>query len=170
LYCALEESPLTDDAEGRENTENFARTVKEGRRPGLTLQREGSAVELQSWGLELIERIRVTAELLDAQRCDDTHMRALKTPVGKLRSAELTPSARVLKDNGGSFSAFGLRQSQLHAADFRARPPSVEERAYFDALARTSLAEQEEMERTQAGDFDQFITDYRSRTPRQLCE
>lgn len=173
LYCAMEESAPTDDAEGRENTENFARTVKQGRRPGLTLQRNGEAVELRNWGMELLDRIRAAGDLLDVGRGDRAHAGALDAQIRKLQSADLTPSARVLaalRESGSSFSEFGLRQSRLHAAEFRARPPSDEERAYFDALAQTSLAEQDEMERTQVGDFDQFITDYRSRTPSQLCE
>ena len=172
LYCALEDSPLTNDAEGRENAENFARTVKEGRRPGLALQRGGAAIELQAWGLELIERIRPVAALLDAQRGEDVHARALQNQLNKLQSPELTPSARVLAalaSNGGSFANFAMRQSAVHAADFRARPLSEGERAFYTSLAQTSLAEQEQMERTQAGSFDEFITDYHSRTPSQLC-
>ncbi len=173
LFCALDESAPTDDAEGRENVENFARAVKQGRRPGLNLQRQGHAVELRAWGLELLDRIAAVADLLDAQRGGDEHARTLELQRGKLHAPELTPSARVLaalRENGGSFSAFSLKQSRAHAADFRARAPSEAECAYFKSLAQTSIAEQEQMERTQVGDFDQFITDYRSRTPRQLCD
>lgn len=172
LFCALDQSAPTNDAEGRENTENFARAVKQGRRPGLTLQRGGSAIALQAWGMELLDRISAVSALLDSQRGGDEHVRALMAQREKLRSPELTPSARVLdalRANGGSFADFGMQQSLAHAADFRARPPSAEEHGYFTALAQASLAEQEEMERTQTGDFDQFITDYRSRTPSQLC-
>ncbi len=31
LFCALDDSPLTDSEEGKRNVENFARTVKQGR-------------------------------------------------------------------------------------------------------------------------------------------
>jgi glutamate--cysteine ligase len=173
LFCALKESPPTNVTEGRENTENFARAVKQGRRPGLTLQRGGSAIPLHDWGLELIDRISAVAGLLDTQRGDDVHAHALNAQRDKLYAPELMPSARVLdaiRANGGSFAKFGMQQSLAHAAAFRARPPSAAERDYFMALAQTSLAEQQEMERTQTGDFDQFITDYRSRTPSQLCK
>lgn len=172
LYCALEESPPTNDAEGRENTENFARTVKQGRRPGLSLQRGGAAIDMQTWGLALLERIGAAAALLDAQRGGDVHARALQTQRDKLHSPELTPSAQVLAAlaaNGGSFAAFAMRQSAAHAADFRARPLSTDERAHYTSLMHASLAEQEQMERTQVGSFDEFITDYRARTPSHLC-
>jgi glutamate--cysteine ligase len=173
LFCALDDSPLTDNEEGRRNVENFALTVKQGRRPGLTLRRLDKEVTLQSWGLELLDKIGAAAELLDAQRDDRAHAEALAVQREKLRDPQSTPSARVLAaihEHGDSFERFALHQSKQHAADFRSRPPSAEEMAYFAGLAKTSLDEQAEMERAQTGDFDQFITDYRSRTPKQLCE
>jgi glutamate--cysteine ligase len=173
LFCALDDSPPTDKAEGRQNVENFARTVKQGRRPGLLLRRQDSDIALQAWGLELLDKIGATAAVLDAQSGDHAHADALKAQIDKLEHPEFTPSARVLasiSENGNSFENFALNQSKKHASDFRSRPPSEEELAYFTALAKTSLEEQAIMEREQVGDFDQFITDYRSRTPSQLCE
>ena len=172
LFCAMEESPLTNDAEGHENVSNFALTVKQGRKPGLKLHRSGTEVTLQAWGLALLEKITPVAALLDAQRGDNDHTRSMATQKEKLLHPELTPSARVLdaiRANNGSFAAFALKQSTLLAEQFRARPPSKEEREYFQTLAQTSLHEQEEMENVQTGDFDQFITDYRSRTSSQIC-
>jgi glutamate--cysteine ligase len=173
LFCALDESPSTNDAEGQENAENFAITVKQGRLPGLTLRRDGADVELRAWGLELLARIGVVVDLLDAQHDGTVHAHAMEAQRTKLRSPELTPSAQVLdalRANGGSFAQFGMRQTIAHAADFRARPLSPEQHTQFTALVLTSRVEQEEMERAQTGDFDQFITDYRSRTPSHLCE
>ena len=165
LFCALEESPLIPVEQGKCYTENFARTVKEGRRPGLMLRRDGVETSLQSWGAELLERIRPVAELLDAQRGDSAHADALAAQAAKLADAELTPSARVLaalRANGKSFAAFGLEQSKRHAAYFRAHPPSVEDAAYFRELAQTSVDEQQELERTQTGSFDDFVAAYRA--------
>jgi glutamate--cysteine ligase len=76
----------------------------------------------------------------------------------------------AIHEHGNSFERFALHQSKQHAADFRSRPPSAKETAHFTQLAKNSLDEQAEMEREQSGDFDQFITDYRSRTPKQLCD
>ncbi|HXA47057.1 MAG TPA: glutamate--cysteine ligase [Burkholderiaceae bacterium] len=173
LYCALNDSPLTNDAEGHQNGENFARTVKEGRRPGLMLKNGEREVSLQAWGLELLDAISATATLLDQQRGDTVHAAALDVQRSKLQSPERTPSAKVLdaiRENGGSFERFALAQSKAHAADFRARPLSENETAFFKDLAKSSHDEQMQMERTQDGNFDQFIGDYRSRTPKQLCE
>jgi glutamate--cysteine ligase len=173
LFCALDDSPLTNEAEEKENKGNFALAVKQGRRPGLALQRGGAAIGLKEWGLELLERIAPVADLLDAQRGDRVHAEALKNQRSRLEHPESTPSARVLaaiQGHGGSFPEFALKQSLAHAADFRARPPTGEERLAFDSMARQSLDEQREMEQSQSGDFDQFIIDYGMRTPSQLCE
>jgi gamma-glutamylcysteine synthetase len=119
-------------------TENFARTVKEGRRPGLTLHNGEAEVPLPVWGAELLERIRPVAALLDALRGGTAHADALAAQAAKLTDPELTPSAKVLaalRANGKSFGAFALAQSEQHAAYFRSHPPSAEEAAYFDNLA-----------------------------------
>ncbi|MYN05725.1 glutamate--cysteine ligase [Pseudoduganella aquatica] len=165
LFCALEESPAISEEQGRIYTENFARTVKEGRRPGLTLQHNGAEVTLQAWGRELLDRIRPVAELLDRQRGGSVHAEAMAVQAAKLDDPDRTPSARVLRElraNGGSFAAFGLHQSERHAAYFRSHPPTAEEAAYFDAQAAASLAEQDAMEAANTGSFDDFVAAYRN--------
>ncbi|SFU46001.1 glutamate--cysteine ligase [Pseudoduganella namucuonensis] len=165
LFCALEQSATISEDEGRVHTDNFARTVKEGRRPGLTLRKDGAEVSLPAWGHELLERIRPVAELLDRERGGSAHVDALAAQAAKLNDPDRTPSARVLRElraNGGSFAAFGLRQSELHAAYFRSHPPTEAEHAYFTALAKQSLAEQAELERAPTGSFDDFVAAYRA--------
>lgn len=172
LFCALEDSPLTNQAEGRENVENFALTVKQGRRPGLMLTRRGKQISLQDWGRELLEKIRPVAALLDTQHRASCHADSLQTQARKLDNPDLTPSAQVLaaiRQANNSFTEFALRQSTKLADEFRARPPVPAQQEYFAKLAQQSLAEQAEMEASQTGSFDQFITDYRSRTSSEIC-
>jgi len=54
LFCAMNKSPMTDSEESRENSENFSRTVTQGRRPDLTLIQHVSQITLKSWGLGII--------------------------------------------------------------------------------------------------------------------
>lgn len=173
LFCALAESPLTNVTEAAENRNNFALCVKRGREPGLRLQRGGVDIELRQWGLELLTEIERVIPLLDRDRTDAAHHNALATQRAKLMDSSLTPSAKVLesmREHGNSFTRFALAQSEAHAHDFRARPLTPEDTARFAEMAKASLAEQEKMENEQQGSFDDFITDYRSRTPSQLCE
>lgn len=172
LYCALQDSPATSLAEGVENAANFALAVNQGRRPGLDLRRGGAAIGLVDWGVELLDRMAPVAALLDAQDRGTEHADALLAQRAKLHDATLLPSARVLAAirEHGSFSAFGLAQSRLHAEDFQSRPLTARQRLAFDTMAQDSLDEQARMERSQTGSFDDFIVQYQARTPAQLCE
>lgn len=169
LFCALEESPPINGPESAIHAHNFARTVKEGRKPGLTLTRAGEEITLQAWANELIERIGPVAALLDEQHNDGAvHAASLALQQAKIDNAELTPSARVLAEVRamGSSAAFGLRQSELHAAAFRADPLMPAETALFDEQAAASLAEQVMIEQTTTASFDDFVAAYNSST---LC-
>jgi glutamate--cysteine ligase len=169
LYCALEESPFISAHEGQVHAANFARTVKEGRRPGLTLTRDGQEVPLKDWALEMIERIAPLAKLLDEQHNEGAvHAASLAAQKAKIEDPALTPSARVLEEvrTLGSAAAFGLRQSELHAAYFRDGTLMPAEAAMFDELAAASLAEQVVIEQTDSGSFDDFVAAYNSST---LC-
>jgi glutamate--cysteine ligase len=172
LFCALDESPQTNELEWRENTDNFARTVKRGREPGLMLHQHGTEVSLQTWGLALLDKMTAVAGVLDLQRSDAQHANSLAAQREKLLDVSKTPSAQVLeaiRQNQGSYPQFALKQSRLLANQFRARPPGTEDAAYFAQLTQISLAEQAAMEHGQTGDFDQFIADYRSRTSSEIC-
>jgi glutamate--cysteine ligase len=169
LFCALEESPLIDAMEGQIHARNFARTVKEGRRPGLTLTRNDQEVPLVEWAAELLERIRPVAELLDSEHnYQGSHVEALQAQQAKVANPDKTPSARVLEEVRalGSFARFGLRQSELHAEAFRAEPLMPAEVALFDEEARASLDEQARIEDGDSGSFDDFVAAYNSST---LC-
>jgi len=165
LFCALEESPAITPEEGARHTANFARTVKEGRRPGLLLDGDHGPVALAQWGEELLERIRPAAELLDSLRGDTAHADSLRAQAVKLADPSLTPSAQVLvalREHGNSFAAFGLAQSEKHAAYFRSAAPGAAEAAALDAMAAESLAEQAAMEAAPRIDFDAYVDAYRN--------
>lgn len=172
LFCALEHSPRIEATERAVYSENFAKVVKEGRRPGLCLDRGGEQVSLKDWGQELLAKIAPAAALLDTQRGTAVHTATLAQQEAKLRQPLLTPSARVLaalEANGGSFQRFALNQSVLHADHFLSRPPCAEETAHFERMAQASLVEQEEMERNQTGSFDEAIEAYRASNLCKAC-
>ncbi len=169
LFCALDDSPRIDAEESRIHAQNFARTVKEGRRPDLTLTRRGEEVSLQAWGEDLMNRIAPIAAMLDEDFDSGVHAASLAVQRAKLKDASLTPSSRVLAamaEHGNSFGAFGLHQSRLHAAYFKGEPLMTAEQAMFTELASVSIREQEQIERNSTGSFDDFVAAYNSST---LC-
>ena len=165
LYCALESSPFLESRECGACTDNFLKVVKEGRRPGLELERNGQPVTLREWADDLLAAIAPLAELLDRSHGIEEHAKALGLQRAKVADPSLTPSAQVLASmtaNNESFSDFSLRQSQAHADYFRATPLPPAEREKFEAMATESLARQSELERTEVGDFDLFVSSYQA--------
>ena len=165
LFCALEESPQLDNGECGQCTDNFLTVVKEGRRPGLELRRDGQPVALKTWASELIERIGQLAGLLDRAQGGNAHAKALEAQQAKVDDPELTPSAQVLArmtEHDESFVKFSLRQSRLHAESFREQPLPAERQQAFETLARESLAEQSRLEQQEVGDFDLFVGAYQA--------
>ena len=165
LYCAFNDSPQFDNAECSSCTSNFASVVKEGRRPGLQLQRDGQAVDMKEWAAELLEQIAPLAALLDQSHGGDAHSKALDEQLAKVKDVSLTPSAKVLAsmtEHKESFAQFSMRQSLAHAEYFRSEPLSAEEQAAFEEKARTSVQEQIDTEQNEQGDFDLFVASYQA--------
>jgi glutamate--cysteine ligase len=165
LYCALNDSPLLTNTSCGNATSNFLSVVKEGRRPGLQLQRDGQPVDLKEWAGQLLERIAPLAALLDQSHGSDAHSKALDAQMAKVQNPALTPSAQVLAamaEHKESFAQFSLRQSRAHAEFFRSEPLPAGEQAKFEERARSSLAQQAELEQNEVGDFDVFVGSYQA--------
>ncbi|MBB6342741.1 glutamate--cysteine ligase [Pseudomonas fluvialis] len=165
LFCALQDSPKLASGECCSCTENFLTTVKEGRRPGLQLQRNGQAVELRQWAGELLAAFTPIAQLLDRAHGGQAYQQALTLQQAKVDDPQLTPSARILAElqsTGESFRNFALRQSQTHTSQLRDAPLDAEQQRLFSDMASQSLAEQAALEQQDQGDFDSFVAAYQA--------
>ena len=163
LYCALNNSPLSTNEEVRDDTSNFLSVAKEGRRPGLKLQRQGSSVDMKEWATELLEQIKPLAALLDKSYDLQEYSQALDAQIAKVKDTSITPSAQVMavmRDRKESFLQFSLHYSEAHAEYFRKNPLSANDQAHFEELARTSIERQSALEQNEVGDFDMFVDSY----------
>lgn len=165
LYCALQESPKLVQAGCQACSQNFSSVVKEGRKPGLELRRDGESVGLQAWALETLENMLPVAALLDKAQSSERHVEALQLQVAKVMDSERTPSARVLRhlqSHGQSFQDFALAQSQKHTSALAQQPLSPEQRLSFEEQAKASLAEQAALEASDTLPFDDFVLAYQN--------
>ncbi|WP_341960702.1 glutamate--cysteine ligase [Pseudomonas sp. RC10] len=166
LFCALQESPQLADCECGNASSNFLTVVKEGRRPGLQLSRNTSTIDLKVWADELLDKIEPIIALLDKSQGIAEHAESLAVQRAKVADASLTPSAQVLAamtERKEGFTAFSLRQAQVHAEYFRSRPLSVDDQTDFETRARESLAQQSELEQAEEPvDFDTFVGAYQA--------
>jgi glutamate--cysteine ligase len=165
LYCALQDSPSIALHECGSCADNFLKVVKEGRRPGLHLQRDGQAVSLQTWAQELLDAIQPLAALLDQSQGSAAHAASLALQQAKLNDPSLTPSAQVLaelRERGESFAQFALRHSRVHAEYLRSQPLNAAEQATFSASVSESLEAQQRIEQEPAGSFEDFVAAYQA--------
>ncbi|MCH1997372.1 glutamate--cysteine ligase, partial [Achromobacter xylosoxidans] len=164
LFCAASDSPFFP-ANGycQRSADNFATVVKEGRKPGLQLDREGKAVELAQWGRELLDQIAPYAALYDAALGGSAYTDSLAAQRAKLGRPDDTPSARLLAaltDSGESFHDHSLRQSREHAQALRAEPLPADLAAEYRQAALDSSAEQRRIEQSDDVDFDTYVARY----------
>lgn len=164
LFCATEHSPLFPDngfCTGSSN--NFKLTVKEGRREGLMLKRDGQSIELKDWAHELLNAMEPYVALLDQSQGIQAHAAALQVQRDKVNNSDLTPSARLLSDlrsTGQSFHVFTLEQSRQHQATLIEQGLEPATLASFRQQARESLQEQRALEANDTESFEAYVARY----------
>lgn len=164
LFCAFSDSPLLN-GECSDATDNFLAVVKEGRRPGLQLQRRGQPVELQVWANEPARtnrRYRGTARPRARRRSPRGGTGGAAGEGGRCGTDAFGAGAE------GHARARRELRSVLPAPEPRTRgvfPPASAGRRRAGTLREDGqrlLAEQTELERDQDGDFDTFVAAYQA--------
>ncbi|MEN0038324.1 MAG: glutamate--cysteine ligase [Cellvibrio sp.] len=173
LYCLLSDSPETDEREFYQGQENQKRIVNNGRDPALELLRGDSSVSMKDWANEILQGSIACAELLDQAKGGDAYRHALQLQLAKINDAELTPSARVLRDMTSakqSFYAHTLALAEQHRAHFAANELDANRYAEFVQMSEQSLQAQHKLETSQQLDFDQYLEKYYSQYRGCSCE
>ncbi|MFJ1299877.1 glutamate--cysteine ligase [Pseudomonadota bacterium AL_CKDN230030165-1A_HGKHYDSX7] len=164
LYCTVSDSPyFTENGFCQRSADNFSVVVKEGRKPGLMLDRDCQSISLEQWGTELLDAIAPYAALYDQALGGDAYARAVAAQRAKLADPDLTPSARLLAElraSKQSFHAYTLAQSQRHADALRAQPLTPEQAAVYARAASESIAEQQRLEASDTVGFDEYVAQY----------
>ena len=164
LFCTASDSPFFP-ANGycQRSADNFSVVVKEGRKPGLTLDRDGQTIGLAQWGHELLDQIAPYAALYDSAMGGTAYADALAAQRAKLDQPDTTPSARLLtelKDSGLSFHDYSLALSRKHADALRAQPLPADVATAYQQAAEASAAEQLRLEQSDTEDFDTYVSRY----------
>ena len=164
LFCTASESPFfADNGYCQRSADNFSVVVKEGRKPGLTLDRDGQTIGLAQWGHELLDQIAPYAALYDSAVGGAAYADALAAQRAKLDQPDTTPSARLLADlkgSGLSFHDFSLALSRKHADALRAQPLPADVATAYQQAAAQSAAEQLRLEQSDTEDFDTYVSRY----------
>lgn len=164
LFCAAADSPFFPvNGYCQRSADNFSTVVKEGRKPGLQLNRDGQAIGLAQWGQELLDQIAPYAALYDAALGGSAYADSLAAQRTKLGQPDATPSARLLAAltaSGESFHDYCLRQSRAHAQTLRAQALPADVAAKYHQAALDANAEQQRIEQSDVVDFDTYVAHY----------
>ncbi|CAB3655252.1 MULTISPECIES: glutamate--cysteine ligase [Achromobacter] len=164
LFCTASDSPFFP-ANGycQRSADNFSTVVKQGRKPGLMLDREGQPVALTQWGHELLDQIAPYAALFDSAMGGTAYADALAAQRVKLDQPDATPSARLLQSlmqSGLSFHDYSLAQSRKHADTLRAEALPADLAAAYEQAAQQSTQEQQRIEQSDTVDFATYVARY----------
>lgn len=164
LHCLLADSPPDTPEEIHELAHNQHLTAARGREPGLLLQRQGKAVALASWGLELLDALPPIARALDALDGGAAHQTALAQARAAWLAPDSLPSARVLAairdQHQNSFVRFACSQSghiRRHLLDL---PWSPERQMHHEEMAARSIAQQQAIEAADSLPFEIYRQEY----------
>ncbi|HEU4616996.1 MAG TPA: glutamate--cysteine ligase [Gammaproteobacteria bacterium] len=159
-FCLLADSPPISAAEQQEIDARDLAVAREGRRPGLVLERSapasfapkgsGGAIALRDWGLDVLDRMEPVAALLDAD--GEGYSAALAAQRDAIRHPDATPSARLLDallSSRTGFFDYMLEVAKAHHEYFVSSEPSAGE-AELAAAVPASLAEQRRLEEQDA--------------------
>jgi glutamate--cysteine ligase len=161
IYCLLAASPPIDAAEQAEIDRRDLLVAREGRRPGLTIPKNGGHIALRDWGLELLDAVGEVAELLDAE--PQGYASAVDLQRQALEDADRTPSARLLEDlrqERLSFFDYALKLAHGHHGYFMSLPLDPDKERWLKNTAVRSLAEAAALEGEPAPPFDVYLRNY----------
>lgn len=168
VYCALQESPATDENEAALILQNQKRVVSAGRKPDLTLDLthpESGKMSRRDWGKHLIDGMRPVAELLDFCSGSSEYQATLEKQAEKINDSRLTPSARIMKSlttQNISFAQLALEMSQENHKSLQEIPLEAQLRERMMHMSEKSLAEQTAIEQAGEDNFDTFLARYYS--------
>ncbi len=163
LFCLLQDSPETNNAEYARIPENVIRTVYQGRDPDVMLLRGEEEIALRDWGTSLLEAMSPVAELLDAAHQSDNYRDVLTQMRGRLADDQTTPAATLLQemvDRQETYYSMAMRKTCEHRQYFNDRPLTDDSIAKYQQLARQSQQQQAELEASDSLSFEEFLNAY----------
>jgi glutamate--cysteine ligase len=163
-FCVLRDGRPLETSEQEELESNHALVAWEGRRPGLSLRRDGRDIKLNAWAAEIIDSMRGVCELLDEGDAQRPYLTALESQEEKIRDLSRTPAARSLLEmqtNAESFFDFALRMSKVHQSYFKElESPCASRQDEFAAEAAESIEKQARIEASDRISFDEYLENY----------
>ncbi len=163
LYCLLKPNPLISKEEEQEMSNNHQQAALLGRKPGVSLRRNGTEISLQQWGHEILEEMKPLAETLDRYSETGGYAQLIEQQEKLLDHPELTPSARVLAELEAQdleFLDWGQQLSQSYLEQLRQEEISEDNLKGFQQNVQASLQKQAELDQSPQMPFADYLKDF----------
>ncbi len=162
LMCLFRDSPPITSREQSENDENKRRVVNRGRQPDLHLLVHNREQPFRPLAHELFDDMLPFAEMLDTAYGGTRYVTTLQTLRKRIDDPDTTPSAQILaaaREHGGFFK-YAMQLSQQHKQALLAQPLDAITQARFAASVEKSLQEQQQLEASDQGSFEDYVARY----------
>ncbi|WP_299490502.1 glutamate--cysteine ligase [uncultured Shewanella sp.] len=162
LYCLLQESPNTDNVEEQEIAANLKSVVLEGRKPDLTLLRDGKPVALSQWMTALLDDLGQLADLIDTDK-DKSYQETLSQCAEAVNDPSKTLSGKIMKQllqqgvDHGQWVANLAHEYQTTLMNYSL---SEQINKQYQIAADDSLTKQAQLEDCDELTFDEYLKTY----------
>jgi glutamate--cysteine ligase len=163
ISCLLMSDAVLCPAECRLVIDNQHKVLTRGREPGLLLVTPQGESTLVGTGKALIEKIKMTGELLDRVHRTKEYSLAVDEQLRKLEDPNLTPSARMLaalQKTGQEYTEWILQKSREHKEFLLGSTPDATILRDLSGKAEESLRQQQQLEAGDTINFEQFLAEY----------
>ena len=163
LYCLLKDSPDLLDKELELIEKNQTEVVNRGRAPNAAILENKKSIPIEKWAAQYLLEMEPLARTLNQTYATQLYSDALKTMQSRVDEVDNTLSAQVIQDtiqHNGTWG-FGSVLAEQHAEAYEAHPLNAETREYFEALAQSSLAKQQQLEQETKQSFDEYLSAFR---------
>lgn len=160
LYCLLEDSPPCDGREQALLAANLEAVVNRGREPGLQLETLAGSAFMRELAGGLLADMAGIADLLDAAHDCSLYRESLAVQRARVDNAELTPSARVLREMREQdlpFFRLAMGYSEQWARHFHERTLPADTARRFENETLQSLAKQRAIEAADDVGFEEYL-------------
>jgi len=143
LYCLLSLCPLKSDTGCPEIKSNLRNVILKGRDPELKVCQDGNVV-------------------LDHAHGGTAYIDAISAQKSKVINPDITPSGKIMTmlGQGKRFLDIAREQAEIHKNYFQSLDANTDFEAELLKLAKSSLKEQENMEKGDRVSFSEFLDDY----------
>ena len=162
-WCAIKPSAEISSVQSKHFSANLNAIVTQGRDPALQLEIDGKTNSVAQWGEWLTNELKELAVVLDKSGKEERYKEAITHIAPRFNTPELTSSARILSqiieknsDNG----PLALALSKQYKQELIAQPYQTWSEQYFESQKIDSINKQLQIERSDALNFDEYLTEY----------